>query len=186
MIIFVGGLIGAGKSTIARGLADHLELPYYDVDEIKKVIYRKDPDFEKNVREGIPFSDEIRIEVFAEVCKDLEKMIKKEPHVVVDETLHKREIRHVLYDYARRIADGFIVIWVHADEDIILERLGSKKRVGHFLDDPLPLHHAFREQFEEYQRCIIDCPNNGTAEDAITDLANLIRSIGSLSQGRTK
>ena len=91
VIIFVGGLIGAGKSTIAKGLAEQLALPYCDVDEIKKRIYRKDPDFDKNVREGIPFSDEIRFEVFDEVCNVLESLIEEQPHVVVDETLHKRE-----------------------------------------------------------------------------------------------
>ena len=184
MIIFVGGLIGAGKSTIARGLAEQFDLPYCDVDEIKKRVYRKDPDFDRNVREGIPFSDELRFEVFDEVCGVLEQLVDEEPHIVVDETLHRREIRHVLYDHARRIADGFIVIWVHADENIILQRLGSQKRVGHLLDDPLPLHHAFREQFEGYQRCVIDCPNNGKAEDAIADLVSLLRSIGGLTQGK--
>ena len=182
MIIFVGGLIGAGKSTIARGLSERLGLPYYDVDEVKKVVYRQDPDFEKNIREGIPFSDERRIQVFEAVCKDLEKMIESAPHIVVDETLHRRETRHVLYDHARRISDGFIVIWVHADEQTILERLGSQNRTGHLLDDPLPLHHAFREQFEDYRRCVVDCPNNGSVDDAVGDLVGLIRSIGALSQ----
>ena len=182
MIIFVGGLIGAGKSTIAKGLANHFGFPYYDVDEIKKVVYRKDPDFERNIREGITFSDELRIEVFNAVCRDLESLVEREPHVVVDETLHKRETRHVLYDEARRMAGGFIVVWVHADEERIIERLGSKKREGHILDDPLPMHHVLRAEFEDYKRCIIDCPNNGTPDEAIADLVSLIESIGSLSQ----
>ena len=186
MIIFVGGLIGAGKSTIARGLASHFDFPYYDVDEIKKVVYRQDPNFEKNLREGIPFSDETRIRVFEMVCKDLETLVEKEPHIVVDETLHKRETRHILYDEARRMAGGFIVVWVHADEDRILERLGGQKREGHILDDPLPMHHMLRAEFENYKRCIIDCPNNGSPADAVGDLVALIESIGSLSnRGQT-
>ena len=76
MIIFVGGTIGAGKSTIARGLATHFGFPYYDVDEVKKVVYRQDPDFEKNMSEGIPFSDETRREVFRQVCSDLDDLVK--------------------------------------------------------------------------------------------------------------
>ena len=182
MIIFVGGLIGAGKSTIAKGLAGHFGFPYYDVDETKKTVCRKDPDYEKNLREGIPFSDELRIEVFEHVFDDLERLVQEHPHVVVDEALHKREIRHVLYNKARRVAGGFIVIWVQADEDIILERLGSTKRAGHILDDPLPLHYALRDEFEDYNRCIIECPNNGKAEDSIADLVRLIQDIGSLSR----
>jgi len=181
VIIFVGGLIGAGKSTIAKGLASHFDFPYYDVDKIKKVVYREDPDFDKNLREGIPFCDETRIKVFEMVCKDLESLVEKEPHVVVDETLHKRETRHVLYDEARRMAGGFIVVWVHADEDLILERLGGQKREGHLLDDPLPMHHKLRAEFEDYKRCIIDCPNNRSPDEAVGGLVKLIESIGTLS-----
>jgi gluconate kinase len=184
MIIFVGGLIGAGKSTIAKGLASHFGFPYFDVDEIKKVVYRNDPDYEKNLRDGIPFSDETRTEVFRLVCNDLETLVNEFPHIVVDETLHKRETRQFLYDEARRIAGGFIVVWVHADEDLILARLGGKKREGHLLDDPLPMHNMLRKEFENYKRCIIDCPNNETPEAAIADLVSLIETMGSLSQHR--
>jgi len=182
MIIFVGGLIGAGKSTIARGLAEHFSIPYYDVDEIKKIVYRKDPDFERNIAEGIPFSDASRREVFHRVFADLERLIGQHPHIVVDETLHKREIRHFLYDEARRISGDFIVIWVQAKEEIILERLGNKKRRGHLLNDPLPLHNAFAREFEEYNRCVIDCHNNGPADETIADLVHLIDCLGSLSK----
>jgi len=180
MIIFVGGLVGAGKSTIARGLAQHFSIPYYDVDEIKKVVYRQDPDFETNVTEGIPFSDELRLEVFRRVFVDLEEMLKTHEHVVVDEALHKRTIRHVLYNEARQLAGDFIVIWVQAREDIILQRLGGKRRKGHLLSDPLPLHKAFARDFDNYQRCVIDCPNNGAPEEAISDLTHLIECIGTL------
>lgn len=181
MIIFVGGQIGAGKSTIAKGLAEHFSFPYYDVDEVKKLVYRQDPDFESNIAEGIPFSDDLRLEVFRQVFKDIERLVKSNPHIIVDEALHKREIRHVLYAEARRMAGDFIVIWVQAREDIILQRLGQMKRAGHILDDPLPLHHALRREFEDYNRCIIDCPNNGTAGEAVADLVHLIEAIGSLT-----
>ena len=181
MIIFVGGIIGAGKSTVAKALAAHYDFPYYDVDEVKKEVFRQDPGYEKNIAEGIPFSDELRREVFRRVFEDLETLVDEHPHIVVDETLHKRDIRHFLYDEARRIAGGFIVIWVQASEEIILKRLGERKRSGHFLDDPLPLHNAFRKEFEQYNRCIIDCPNNGSVDETVTDLVHLIDSISRIA-----
>lgn len=181
MIIFVGGVIGAGKSTIARGLASHYDFPYYDVDEIKKDVFSRDPDYERNISEGIPFSDELRREVFVRVFDDLEELVSEHPNVVVDETLHKREIRHFLYQEAERIAGGFVVIFVQAREETILARLGAKSRSGHFLSDPLPLHNAFKRQFEEYDRCIIDCHNNGTAEETVADLVQLFENIAVLA-----
>jgi predicted kinase len=182
MIIFVGGIIGAGKSTVAKALADHFGFPYYDVDNIKKDVFRRDPDYERNVAEGIPFSDESRREVFRQAFADLEELVKVHPHVVVDETLHKRDIRHPLYAEAERIAGGFIIIWVQAREEIVIERLGERKRVGHLLDDPIPLHNAFKREFEEYDRCIIDCHNNGTVEETVADLMKLFDNIGKLSR----
>jgi len=184
MIIFVGGLIGAGKSTIAQGLAEHFAIPYYDVDQVKKLVYREDPDFEKNIVEGIPFSDDLRREVFRRVFADLEQLIAQNPHIVVDETLHKRNIRHFLYAEARRISGDFIVIWVQARKEVILKRLGGKKRSGHLLNDPMPLHDAFAREFEDYDRCIIDCHNNGSAEETVADLVHLIRSSASLADFR--
>jgi predicted kinase len=108
--------------------------------------------------------------------------LEEHPHVVVDETLHKREIRRALYAEAERLAGGFIVIWVQAREDLILQRLGASKRDGHVLDDPLPLHHAFRREFEEYERCVVDCPNNASADEAIADLVHFIENVGALSK----
>lgn len=184
MIVFVGGVIGAGKSTVARALAAHFDFPYYDVDEVKKKVFSKDPDYERNIAEGIPFSDTLRREVFRQVFDDLEGLVDEHPHIVVDETLHKREIRHSLYAEAERIAGGFIVIWVQAREDIIIDRLGARQRAGHFLNDPLPLHNAFKREFEEYDRCIIDCHNNGTVNETVADLVHLFENVAQLAGHR--
>jgi len=181
MIIFVGGVIGAGKSTVAKALAGHFAFPYYDVDEVKKEVFSRDPGYERNIAEGIPFSDDLRREVFRKVFLDLEQLVGDHPHIVVDETLHKREIRHSLYEQAERIAGGFIVIWVQAREDVILARLGAGRRAGHFLSDPLPLHNAFKREFEEYDRCIIDCHNNGAVEATIAELVRLFENVAKLA-----
>ena len=70
MIIFVGGGIGAGKSSVAKGLAEHLSLLYYDVDKHKRVIYRQDPDYQNNMDKGIPFCKETRMKVYRKVVGD--------------------------------------------------------------------------------------------------------------------
>ena len=181
MLIFVGGHIGAGKSTIARGFAEAISCPYYDIDEVKKVVFREDPDFERNMREGIPFSDETRLKVYDRVIEDLKSLRSDSEHVVVDETLHKRQPRHRLYEAAREIFDDFVIIWVKADEKVVLDRLNSKKREGHILNDPVPMHEAFRREFEEFNRSVIVCSNNGTPEDGIRLLKNLIGNTAKLA-----
>lgn len=181
MIIFVGGLIGAGKSTIARGLAGVLEVPYYDIDEVKKAVFRTDPDYDRNMREGIPFSDATRARVYDRVIADLGVMRQTADMVVVDETLHKRDLRRRLYGAARELFGDFLVIWVRADDAVVQARLMATKREGHILDDPLPMQEAFRRQFEDFNRSVIVCNNNGAAKDSIAMLQGLFRTVANLA-----
>lgn len=39
-------------------------------------------------------------------------------------------------------------------------------------------------EFEDDDRCVIDCHNNGPAEDSVADLVHLIRSAASLANFR--
>lgn len=181
MIVFVGGLIGAGKSTIARGLSAALEVPYYDIDEVKKAVFRTDPDYDRNMRDGIPFSDETRARVYDRVIADLAVMRQSADMVVVDETLHKRDLRRRLYRAARDLFGDFLVIWVRADDAVVQERLSATKREGHILDDPLPMQEAFRRQFEDFNRSVIVCNNNGAAEDSIEMLKALFCTVANLA-----
>ncbi|PID65590.1 MAG: hypothetical protein CR975_06415, partial [Gammaproteobacteria bacterium] len=128
MIIFVGGLIGAGKSTVALLLAEHFDLYYYDVDEVKKVIYKKDPDFDHNMKNGTTFKDETRIKVYDRVIDDLKELSQTHECIVVDETLHKRSLRHRLFNAAQDYFDGYFVIWVKADKAVIKRRLTDRQR----------------------------------------------------------
>ncbi|MCP5067736.1 MAG: hypothetical protein GY946_14340, partial [bacterium] len=52
MIIFVGGLIGAGKSSVARGIAQRLGYHYFDLDETKKEVFGRDPVNARLLAEG--------------------------------------------------------------------------------------------------------------------------------------
>ena len=180
MIIFVGGLIGAGKSTIARQIAAEFECHYYDADETKRRFFRDDPDFERNLAQGIPFSDETRIKVFEQVIRDLETLRESHTHVVVDETLHRRDLRQRLYDAAERLFGSFLIVWVRADDEVILERLSSTVREGHVLDDPVAMYQGFRKTFQEFNRPVIVVNNNGEVDEEIGQLRVLLESVAGL------
>ncbi len=180
MIIFVGGLVGAGKSTIAKRLATEIGCRYYDADEIKKQVFSQESDYELNLRKGIPFSDEARVKVFDRVIEDLRDLRASHDHLVVDETLHRRELRHRLYRAAEDIYGDFLVIWVRADENVIVNRLEANKREGHFLDDPLAMFESFRRQFEDFNRSVIVCNNNGSPKEAVTSLKQLVACTSTL------
>ncbi len=56
MVIFVAGLVGVGKSAIARPLSRQA-VRFITMLSMasRRVIYPQDPDFERNIRNGIPF-----------------------------------------------------------------------------------------------------------------------------------
>lgn len=177
MIIFVGGGIGAGKSSVAEGLAEHLSLLYYDVDEHKRVIYRQDPDFQHNMDKGIPFCKETRMKVYRKVVSDFSELAKTHQHLVVDETLHKQELRHFLFAGAKKHFTNYIVIWVKTSDEVILDRLTNTDRKGHLLKDPLAMHKNFKKAFEPFKQSILICRNDGPLEDTIKELKNLFDTI---------
>ncbi len=180
MIIFIAGLVGVGKSSIAKSLADKLSIHYYDIDEVKKVVYPQDPDFERNIRQGIPFKRETRLKVFEKAAEDFRRLAETHEHLVVDETLHLKELRQVLLDAAEAYFGGYVIVWVKADEAVIHQRLEKKERSDHILTDPSKMYRSFAKEFESFEGSYIVCENNGTVQGATETLMSLIRSLASL------
>ena len=180
MVIFVAGLVGVGKSAIARRLAERLSIHYYDIDGVKKVIYPQDPDFERNIRNGIPFKEETRLKVFQKVVADFSHLAEDHRHLVVDETLHLRRPRQVLLDAAKTYFGGYVIVWVKADEAILQERLKKKERKDHILKEPLKMYRSFAKEFEAFEGSHVICENNGSIEEAAESLLSLIWNLASL------
>jgi gluconate kinase len=180
VVIFVAGLVGVGKSSIAKRLAERLSIHYYDIDGVKKAIYPEDPDFERNIRNGIPFKEETRLKVFKKVAADFSELAENHKHMVVDETLHLRRPRQVLFDAARAFFGGYVIVLVKADEAVILERLKSEERKDHILKDPLKMYRSFAKEFEGFDESHIVCENNGSPEETTESLLSLIRNFASL------
>ncbi len=174
MVIFVSGLVGAGKSTIAKAIAKEIGYPCYEVDKVKREVYQLDPEYQRKYREGIPFPKAIRAKVYERVAADLKRLRDQHEHIVVDEVLYARELRRKLYQTVEDIFGEFIIIWVRVDEAILLDRLRSHKREGHLLEDPVPMHEAIRREFEGFHRSVIVCNNMGKPEDSIASLKKLI------------
>jgi gluconate kinase len=180
VVIFVGGLPGAGKSSIARFLAERFFIHYYDVDEVKKVVYPQDPDFQYNMEHGIPFKEETRLRVFEKVVSDFEHLAESHAHLVVDETLHLKKPRRVLFNAAKDYFGGYVIVWVKTDEAVAIGRLSGKERDHHILKDPMKMVPSFAKAFEPFDESYIVCHNNGSLEEATESLFSLIQNMTSL------
>jgi len=102
-VIFIAGNVGTGKSTLAEALSEKIGAKHYDIDEIKKIIYPTDPEYETNMREGIPISDETRSRVFRRVIDDIRELSQEYDILVIDEVFHKKDLRNMLFQEAKKI-----------------------------------------------------------------------------------
>lgn len=175
MIIFIGGLIGTGKTSLAKGVANKLNYFYYDVDAVKKEIYPTDPNYEYNLKNNIPFSDETRIKTFEKVVKDFSELSMKHKNIIVDETLHKKALRQILFDGAKKYFGRYIVVWVKVDEEIIKKRLTATERKGHILKDPFGMYLSLKKQFEDFDNVDIVFENNSSIEKSVEGLSKIIK-----------
>ncbi len=177
MIIFIGGLVGAGKSSLARSLSTRLSILHYGIDEVKKVIYPQDPDFEHNMHHGIPFSDETRVKVFERVVEDFQELRKTHSHIIVDETLHKRKLRQILFEGANKYFGGYIIVLVKTNENKTRDRLIDKGRSNHILKDPMKMYYGFAREFESFNESYVVSDNNGTMDETTESVCSLFQSI---------
>ncbi|OPX94316.1 MAG: dephospho-CoA kinase [Syntrophorhabdus sp. PtaU1.Bin002] len=175
VVIFFGGYIGSGKTSLAKAISERLGILYYEVDLIKKVVIEEDPSLEYNVKQNIPFPDEARIRMFNKVVEDFADLSKTHTCLIADETLHKKATRRVLFDGATKYFGGYMVVWVQADEKTIKERLGTKERTDHVLGDPYGMYLSMKKIFEPLDKADIVFENTGSLDEAADRLATLIR-----------
>lgn len=174
MIIFLGGLVGAGKTSLAKGIARDFNTAYYDIDQTKMQVYPP-ADYLRKLQMGQPVSDELRLELFRRVLTDLAALAKQHPIVVTDEILHKRELRRILFDGALQLG-ARLVVWIKASDSIIRARLASHPREGHILIRPDLMYTSIKKIFEDINEAdiVFDNSEDGLAA-AVGRLACLLR-----------
>lgn len=132
-ILFVIGVSGTGKSTIAKLLAEELNLPFFDGDD-----FHSEANIEK-MSNKIPLTDEDRYEWLVTLNK-LAVNNQETGAVIVCSAL-KESYRNIL---ANKIEEKVVWISLESSFELLLERL--QKRKGHFM--PAELLRSQLDTFE--------------------------------------
>jgi len=124
MVLIVMGVVGAGKTTIGRLLAEQLGWEFADADD-----FHPRSNVEK-IRHGIPLDDEDRRPWLAALGEAIAHWTDEGRNVVLACSALKRS-------YRRELASGRQVkfVYLKASAELIVERLRS--RHGHFADEQI-------------------------------------------------
>ncbi len=160
MLIAITGLIGTGKSTIAKEVSKQLHIPLYSIDEDKKRIYKTHPKYDYFLKNHIPFPDDTRRKTFEASLNGLRKLAKKHKHAIVEETFHKQSLREPFFKEAGKLFGGIVLTLVTADDVSIKERLEKReKEEDHMVGYGMYL--SFKKQWEPFEKVDYHFVNEG-------------------------
>lgn len=150
-LIVIFGLIGTGKSTLARALSEELSCRVISSDEVRKEIMGVEPTerryegFDKGI-----YSKDITDITYREVLTRGRRTIESGKTVILDASFSKRELREHVIQEAEALGVPFYFIQTKASEDKIRERLIEREKGGKALSDGrLEIFERFKEGFEE-------------------------------------
>jgi gluconokinase len=123
--IVVMGVAGSGKSTIGEKLAERLGWTYEDGDR-----FHPKANVEK-MSAGHPLTDEDRWPWLRAIADEIDRICKKDEHVVIGCSALKRAYRDVLV-HGR---DDVRIVYLDGSRELIAQRLAARK--GHFMPPAL-------------------------------------------------
>jgi gluconokinase len=124
MIVVIMGVVGAGKTTVGRLLAEQLGWEFADADD-----YHSPANIEK-IRQGIPLNDEDRRPWLQQLRTQIAQWISENQNAVLACSALKRSYRDEL-----RIGPEVRFVYLRGSAEVIAERL--RARHGHFANDQI-------------------------------------------------
>jgi carbohydrate kinase (thermoresistant glucokinase family) len=142
LVVIVMGVMGSGKTTIGRKLADALACPFRDADDFHP------PENREKMARGIPLDDRDREPWLRGLAEAIRRWEREGPLTVLACSALKRSYRDLLSSAGR-------AYWIHlkGEESLVRERL--RGREGHFAD-PRILDRQFADLEEPQGALTVD------------------------------
>jgi predicted kinase len=144
-VIAVGGLIGAGKSTLARALGISLGLPVIDSDRTRKALADVPP---TKPAPAEAYTEAFTRRTFDEVFRRADIVLGSGRGVILDATFRERDLRLRARDLARRQGGRFRFVEAICDETTLRERLRARATAASVSDATEALLDRIRREFE--------------------------------------
>ncbi|MEH6819428.1 MAG: gluconokinase [Dietzia psychralcaliphila] len=172
--IVVMGVSGAGKSTVARAIAERLDAPFVDADDLHPPANRR------KLGAGEPLTDDDRSPWLAAVRDQLRERDRMAPEstsdhgVVIACSALRRAYRDVLRDVDRAV----FFVELGADPELLADRLAARR--GHFAS-----HRILESQLATLEP--LDPDENGIAYSSSLPVEQIVdRVLAALRSARRR
>ena len=148
-IVAIGGWIGAGKSTVAAGLARRFSSPVVAADRTRKSLLGVEPT--RTVREPAfagAYSPDATERVYREMLRRARAVVGARRGVILDASFRSRHLRGLARDLARELAVPFTFVECRTDEALLRRRLRERERTQTVSDGRLAILDDFIARWE--------------------------------------
>ena len=161
MFVLVCGLPGAGKTTVAGEVVDHLDAVRIRTDVVRKDLF-EDPQY----------SDAETDAVYRSVVERADAVLDDGQHVVLDGTFRERDFRTPAYALARDHDVDMVVLKVEADDAVVKERI--RQREDDASDADVSIYEHYRDKFDPIRTEHVVVDNSGSLDATRDQVADAI------------
>ncbi len=184
-LVVLYGLMGSGKTNVARFLREHFGWHLLSTDAVRKQI----AGVGENTRVYVPYNEglyspEMNKKTYAEVCRRAENLLLGGFPVVVDGAFKCREERVPVIEAARRTGAHLVFIQTVCDADEQRRRLEKRQQHETRSDGRVELMEHQRADFEpanpEHQELFYAVSTDGPKPETRAKVEEILRSEGLL------
>lgn len=179
-LVLVGGLPGTGKSTVARGVADHLGGALLSSDEARKALLGLD---RGDHAPDSAYTHEMRTAVYTELLDRARALLGHGQPVVVDASFVDPAWRETAAGVATETRSPCVALRCEAPVDVVRERLRQRAdRGGDASDDASDADEAVHDRLAREVAPWPDARSLDTARDAGEVVADAVALVQGLLQ----
>jgi predicted kinase len=180
-LILVAGLPGAGKSTLARGLAERAGFDVIRSDVVRKELANLPSDAPSSLDvHGPIYTPAWNQRTYAECMRQAEQFIRDGRRVIVDATFREEQRRREFLDAAVRWGVPADILICETRPETAQSRLAKRK--GDVSDADWAVHRELAESWEApgpaTVRAMHAISNDGSAEDTLAQALAILRDLG--------
>jgi len=165
-VTLVGGLIGGGKSTAARALAERTGAVVLASDELRAAVAPRDRERSQDGDsewQGGRYAPEARARVYEALLERADPVVTSGRDVVLDASWSSRERRAAAREWASARGARCVLMEIRCDRRVALERLEARRRRGGDASEAGP------EIYDEFARAFDDTSEWPAADHVVVD-----------------